>query len=302
MNEGKRDARSVFVVHGRNEPLRKSMFEFLRSIGLRPVEWTQAVQLTGSGSPYIGEVLDAAFEHAQAVIILLTPDEVAYLRPDVAGSDFDPESRPAMQARPNVLFEAGMAFGHNAKHTVLVEVGEMRAFSDVGGRHAIRLSNEVSPRQALAQRLQTAGCDVDLSGTDWHSAGDFTPPSAPGGGLPLGRRVPSLTNSRPAVDFALKYYNKGGNKIDKLQVINRGSETVFDVTLVAPEDAGLDLSHADMPIAKIPGGGQSVTVNVLSRLRFFGATGKVAAFDITVSGRSESGAGISQDVFIDLNG
>ena len=54
------DNRSVFVVHGRNEPLRKSIFEFLRSINLSPLEWTTAVELTGEGSPYIGQVLDAA--------------------------------------------------------------------------------------------------------------------------------------------------------------------------------------------------------------------------------------------------
>jgi len=51
--------KSVFVVHGRNEALRKAVFDFLRSIGLSPLEWTQAVKLTGDGSPYIGQILDA---------------------------------------------------------------------------------------------------------------------------------------------------------------------------------------------------------------------------------------------------
>lgn len=56
--------RSVFVVHGRNEELRRAMFEFLRSINLAPMVWTHAVELTGVGSPYIGQVLDAAFDNA----------------------------------------------------------------------------------------------------------------------------------------------------------------------------------------------------------------------------------------------
>ncbi len=34
---------------------------------------------TGKGSPYIGEMLDAAFGAAQAVVVLQTPDDVAYL-------------------------------------------------------------------------------------------------------------------------------------------------------------------------------------------------------------------------------
>jgi hypothetical protein len=48
----KADSKTVFVIHGRNEALRKSMFDFLRSIGLKPLEWSQAVSATGKGSPW----------------------------------------------------------------------------------------------------------------------------------------------------------------------------------------------------------------------------------------------------------
>ncbi len=151
--------RSVFVVHGRNEALRRAMFDFLRSIDLAPMEWGHAVELTGAASPYIGQVLDAAFEHAQAVVVLQTPDEIAYLQPRYGNGEHDPETQPAPQARPNVLFEAGMAMGRNADRTVLVEVGHVRQFSDVAGRHVVRLSNSLDSRQALAQRvtIQVAG-------------------------------------------------------------------------------------------------------------------------------------------------
>ena len=53
--------RKVFVVHGRNESARVAMFAFLRSLGLQPIEWSQAVAATGEASPYIGTVLDSAF-------------------------------------------------------------------------------------------------------------------------------------------------------------------------------------------------------------------------------------------------
>ena len=36
------DTRTVFVVHGRNERAREAMFEFLRAIGLHPLEWSEA--------------------------------------------------------------------------------------------------------------------------------------------------------------------------------------------------------------------------------------------------------------------
>jgi predicted nucleotide-binding protein len=168
------DPQIVFVVHGRNEAARKSIFDFLRAIGLKPLEWSQAVAATGKGSPYVGEILDAAFSKAQAVVVLMTPDDEAILKTEFrSGNDEAHESHPSGQARPNVLFEAGMAMGRSADRTVLVQIGTLRPFSDVGGRHLIRLTNSSQRRHDLADRLKTAGCAVDLNGRDWHTAGSF---------------------------------------------------------------------------------------------------------------------------------
>jgi predicted nucleotide-binding protein len=167
-------SRKVFVVYGRNAAARVAVFMFLRSIGLTPIEWSQAIAATGKGSPYIGEVIDCALGTAQAVVVLCTPDEVVSLRPEYADGDDDPDIHPAFQARPNVMFEAGLALGRAPDRVVLVELGRVRPFSDVAGRNVIRLRNSVASRQELALRLHTAGCNVDLSGTDWHTTGDFT--------------------------------------------------------------------------------------------------------------------------------
>src|SRR5262245_36790070 len=40
--------RSIFVVHGRDLALRDSMFQFLRSINLRPLEWGELTAATGT--------------------------------------------------------------------------------------------------------------------------------------------------------------------------------------------------------------------------------------------------------------
>jgi Predicted nucleotide-binding protein containing TIR-like domain len=169
------DPRVVFVVHGRNTAARTAMFQFLRAIGLRPREWSQAVADTGKAMPYIGEVLDAAFSKAKAVVVLMTPDDEARLREEYRGPGDPPhETELAPQARPNVIFEAGMAMGRAPDRTVIVEVGEVRPFSDVGGRHVVRMDDSSERRQELAQRLRDAGCDVDLGGTDWHREGAFT--------------------------------------------------------------------------------------------------------------------------------
>jgi predicted nucleotide-binding protein len=293
------DHRSVFVVHGRNESLRKSMFEFLRSINLKPIEWTDAIAMTGSGSPYIGQVLDSAFANAQAVVVLLTPDEIAYLQPQFGHGEQDSETQPAAQARPNVLFEAGMALGRNADRTVLVEVGQVRPFSDVAGRHAVRLSNDVASRQELGHRLKTAGCDVDLGGTDWHTTGDFRAPDPPGGGLHLGRRVPPAAGTRPALDFDAKYLDRGSNRIGKLQVINRGTETAHDVVLTPDPEGALELMDATT-IERIPGYGKAVTVDALSKNRSLGSRAKTA-FDLGITAVTESGESFTQSVFMDMN-
>lgn len=169
-----KDAREVFVVHGRNLIARDALFDFLRTIDLHPLEWSEAIQKTGRASPYIGEILDAAFSTAHAVVVLLTPDDEAQLR-DHFKQEGDPphETQLTGQARPNVLFEAGMAIGRNDERTILLEMGHLRPFSDIAGRHSIRFSDSSQSRQELAKRLESAGCPVKLDGTDWHTAGDF---------------------------------------------------------------------------------------------------------------------------------
>lgn len=296
------DPRNVFVVYGRNENLRRAMFEFLRAIDLNPIEWSMAVAMTRTGAPYVGEVLDAAFEQAKAVVVLLTPDEVAYLQPAYASDQGDSDTQPAPQARPNVLFEAGMALGRHPKHTVLVEVGEMRPFSDVTGRHTVRMTNDVARRQELANRLMTADCAVSTSGTDWHTAGDFTAPPPPGEGRSLGRRVPSTRRQQP-LNFDASYHSSGSStRAAKLQIINRGTEVAYDVEVSIPEGASLSFLNERPTIPKIPGNGKSVNLTVWDQGRFFGGAEVATSFDLTIIARTESGEAFTQQVFVDATG
>ena len=166
--------KNVFVVHGRNEQLRKSIFDFLRAISLNPLEWSQALAATEKASPYIGEILDAAFKQAYAVVVLLTGDDKARLREEfLQERDTDEERKLTPQPRANVLFEAGMAMGYKQDRTVLVQVGRFRQWSDIAGRYITYLDNSPEKRYELATKLQTIGCDVDLGGQDWLKQGDF---------------------------------------------------------------------------------------------------------------------------------
>lgn len=166
--------KTVFVIHGRNDKLRESMFNFLRALGLKPVEWSQAIQATQKASPYIGEILDTAFSQAQAIIVMFSGDDDAQLRKEFLRQNEPPyEKELTPQPRPNVIFEAGMAMGRNEDRTILVQVGELRPISDIAGRHITHLDNNPQKRQELVTKLQGAGCEVDTSGTDWLSVGDF---------------------------------------------------------------------------------------------------------------------------------
>jgi predicted nucleotide-binding protein len=155
--------KAVMVIYGHDIEAKDALFGWLRTVGLQPREWSQLVSASGSASPYIGQVLEYAFQQVQAVIVLFTPDE------HVHGRDALPSvsSTWRLQARPNVLFEAGMALIAHPNRTVIVTLGPQELPSDLAGRHYVRLNRTAGPLNDMANRLQAAGCEVDKSGTDW---------------------------------------------------------------------------------------------------------------------------------------
>jgi predicted nucleotide-binding protein len=169
---------SVFVVHGRDEGLRRAMFQFLRDIGLNPLEWSKAVLLPrkGGANPHIDDVLDTAMDRVQAVVVIFSPDDLAYLRPSLLGKgEKTTEGKPKGQPRPNVIFEAGLALGRHPGKTLLVQVGTIKGFSDIAGKHLVRLSDEPAKKKDVANRLGKIGCKVDLVGDDWMKPHGFVP-------------------------------------------------------------------------------------------------------------------------------
>ncbi|MPZ36927.1 MAG: DNA-binding protein [Rhizobiales bacterium] len=166
---------SVFVVHGRDEELRKSMFAFLRALNLNPLEWAHAVETAKGHNPYVGDILDSAMAKAQAVVVLFSADELAHLKEEFCSREEKrTEGKPQGQPRPNVLFEAGLALGAHPEKTLIVQVGKVRGFSDIAGKHVLRLTNEPARRNELVNRLEKIlGNSVNRKGTDWMSSGDF---------------------------------------------------------------------------------------------------------------------------------
>ncbi|MGD0331339.1 MAG: nucleotide-binding protein [Nitrososphaeria archaeon] len=170
------NTKKVFVIHGRNKALLDSMTDFLRAIGLEPIEWNQAISLTNKPTPMIQDIVSTAFREAQAIVVLFSGDDIAKLRDEfVQNNDEQHEKEYTPQPRPNVLFEAGMAMTGNQDRTILVQVGKIRPFSDISGLHITNLDNSPQKRQELATKLKNAGCDIaDISANQrWMNTGNF---------------------------------------------------------------------------------------------------------------------------------
>src|SRR6202007_2565824 len=97
-----------------------------------------------------------------------SPDDIVGLHPDLYGeNDHLYERARAGQARPNVLFELGLAYMAYPERAVLVEVGLMRPIADLAGLNVIRFDGSAMAVRKVLERLTLAGCPVDLSRTEW---------------------------------------------------------------------------------------------------------------------------------------
>ncbi|MEU1510792.1 TIR domain-containing protein [Streptomyces sp. NPDC005811] len=181
-------SRNVFVVHGRDEEVRMKMFDLLRLLDLRPLEWEDLVRATGQSAPFLGEVVAGAPARAQAALVLLTPDDVVQLHPALRGAVEPPyETQPTGQPRPNVLIELGMVLMAYPERTLIVEIGELRPVSDIGGRNVIRFDGSAAALGKIVERLKGAGCRVNDTGSDWRQTWPYSRLSAYGR---TGRGVP----------------------------------------------------------------------------------------------------------------
>jgi predicted nucleotide-binding protein len=171
--------RRVFVVHGRDGELTGGIKDLLRDVKLEPLEWEDLVQASGSTTPYLGQVVASAPHLAQATLVVLSPDDVVELHPDLyQDNDLPHERSRAGQSRPNVLFELGLALMAYPERTIVIEVGQMRPIGDLAGLNVIRFDGSPVAIRKLLNRLKQANCPVDDSGTDWLNPHRFADLSA----------------------------------------------------------------------------------------------------------------------------
>jgi predicted nucleotide-binding protein len=172
---------TVFVVHGRDAKLRDAMYAFLGALGLKPQEWGHAIRAARGkgGNPYVNDAVNKIMEQAQAIVVMLSPDDEAKLKDQfVAKHERQSEGKLRGQARPNVIFETGIAIGTHHRKTVMVQVGDVKPFTDLGGMHIPHLSGDDKSRHDFANRLEDLNCKINRDGDHWLRAGDFTPTPA----------------------------------------------------------------------------------------------------------------------------
>ena len=133
----------MFVVYGRDEQARQAVFGLLRRLDLRPLEWEPLVRGGKQGAaPFLGQVVAEAPSQAQAAVVVLTPDDVVMLHPQLRTASEDRfELYPALQPRPNVLIELGIVLAVYPKNTIIVEFGPLRPIADLGGRNVAGYAN-----------------------------------------------------------------------------------------------------------------------------------------------------------------
>jgi predicted nucleotide-binding protein len=166
---------NVFVVHGRDEQAAEALFGFLDALGLHPLGWETLVAACGTASPYLRDVIMQGIAMAQAAVVLMTPDDTVWLHEDLHEPDEDMhEALPAMQARPNVILELGMALATYAERTIVLVAGKHRPMADLGGLNYVRLTNEDKCLDKIRLRLKTAGCQLSADGTEWRARAWFS--------------------------------------------------------------------------------------------------------------------------------
>lgn len=166
----------AFIVHGRDIAARDELAKFLAAVGVDDLSFSTVAASLGP-MPFVADIVREALRKADIVLVLFTPDESAILYDAPSGrwlGNHDTGSR--WQARPNVLFEAGVCFGQHREKTVLLTLGaDFQLFSDVGGVHIVRM-HESGARDKLLARIQSVIPAAAPIREDWRSpavSGDF---------------------------------------------------------------------------------------------------------------------------------
>lgn len=150
------ETKKVFIVHGHDEIAKTSLEIFLREIGLDPIVLHRKADQ--------GLTIIEKLEKHSAVgyaFILLTPDEIAYLKDQE--SKPDEERKKEYRARANVVFEFGYFVGRLGRSRVCcLHTGDVTLPSDVSGMIYKKYNEKVEEvGYSIIKDLKACGYNLD---------------------------------------------------------------------------------------------------------------------------------------------
>lgn len=144
--------KKVFIVHGHDEIAKLNLENLLHEVDLEPVVLHRQADegLT---------VIEKFEKHSDVgyAFILLTPDEVAYLKAEA--SKPDEQRKTEYRARPNVIFEFGYFVGKLGRSRVCcLYTGDVSLPSDVQGMIYKKFVNSIEEiKHEITKELKAAG-------------------------------------------------------------------------------------------------------------------------------------------------
>jgi hypothetical protein len=146
------EPRSVFIIHGHDLKVRDELVNFVKALGLETPSFED--HAGESSAPVILNVVLDGIRDADLVIALFTAEEHAALyNPATGAYEGGRENESRWQARPNVIFEAGMALGLKGDRTILVTLGSyVKLLSDLAGVHYVDLTSK-DAKKTLHKKL-----------------------------------------------------------------------------------------------------------------------------------------------------
>jgi hypothetical protein len=205
----------------------------------------EGVKLTGKPTPYLNEVIEVALRVAQAIVIVMTPDNEARLRQGLWDEDTSKEEKEyKFYPRQNVVYEAGMAFGLARDRAIIVKPRDVILATDLEGLNYQSFNGDADSRNQLASRLEIAGCTVRRTG-DWLHSGTFPnyrdlrsepSPTPPPASVPSEAELTRRFSVQPTLLLSLDGSLSGPEGFFLLgEIRNVGRGVARDVRLEVPE-------------------------------------------------------------------
>jgi hypothetical protein len=123
----------VFLIHGRNLRAVKDLKKTIDNWGYR-TETFQDVRGGLAGGATIQEIIKRGLQGVAAAVVFMSPDQLTFIDPVLRESEHE---LARWEARPNVMFEAGMAYEQAANKMILVALRGVLLPSDLAGLDVI---------------------------------------------------------------------------------------------------------------------------------------------------------------------